>query len=88
MPCDETDTCPYPGEPGYAGALEPEHVELGELYLRYKRLGTWALPASRNITDAQHAELVHVLYELELENARLKQAHPEVRFIWDAEAGG
>jgi hypothetical protein len=83
VPCEASDTCPYPGEPGYAGALEPENVELAELWKRYKVLGTWALPASRKLTDAQHAELVHVLYELELENARLKQAHPEVRMIWD-----
>lgn len=85
MPCDLTDDCPYPGKPGYDGELDAEHEELSSLYRLYKRLGAWALDqASSRMTPAQRAELVHVLYELDVDNARLKQAYPEVRLIWDA----
>lgn len=86
MPCDDKDECPYPGEPGYAGALEPEHVELAEAYKRYSKLGSWAIePVRRGMTPAQDAELVHIIYELSLEHTRLKATYPDVRLLWDAE---
>lgn len=59
---------------------------MAELYKRYKALGAWAIePDRRALTATQDAELIYVLYELELENARLKRAYPEVRMLWDAD---
>lgn len=61
-------------------------MELAEVYKRYKLLGPWALEALRSqLSPREDQELGHLLYELELENAHLKQAHPEVRMLWDAQ---
>lgn len=60
-------------------------MELAQLYQQYKALGAWAIDQHRQALSPQlSAELVWIFYELELENTRLKQAHPEVRLLWDA----
>ena len=84
MPCDDTDECPYPGQPGYEGALELPDQEVAELFKCYKALGSWALePQLRHLMPEQAGEVIHVLYELEVENTRLKGVYPEVRMLWD-----
>lgn len=86
MPCDETDDCPYPGKPGYDGALAPENVGLAACFERYKVLGAWSLEPELNMaTPEQAAELAHIIYELECEHIRLKAQYPTVRLLWDRE---
>lgn len=86
MPCDEEDECPYPGKPGYDGALDPENVELAELFKHYKALGAWAIELElRQLSGTQAAEVTHILYEMEIENTRLKGIYPDVCMLWDPE---
>lgn len=86
MPCDETDDCPYPGKPGYDGALEPQNIEVAWAFERYRALGAWAMaPLMDGMTAAERDAFTETIYELEMENRRLRQAYPEVRLLWDTE---
>ena len=87
MPCDATDDCPVAGKPGYDGALEPENIELAEVFKRYQRLGAWVLEHEcKGYEPSQATELVFIMYEMELEHTRLKVQYPDVRLLWDHHA--
>jgi hypothetical protein len=62
-------------------------MELADTYKRMKTLGPWTLDyLDMQLTRAEAAEFVELLYGLEVVNRRLKQAYPQVRLLWDTDA--
>ena len=77
------------------GALSPENVEIAEFYMTWKTLGDWALEHIHIECGAGEAyDITKLIYELELENRRLKQQWTITddkghvtrrRMIWDSD---
>lgn len=79
-----------PGEPGGAGALDPENVEVVDYWKLYRGLGAWAVEQiDLEMSPAEAEEFIWLVYQLEVENNRLREQYSDhqkgtyLRMAWD-----
>lgn len=79
-----------PGKPGTDGALDPENLDVVDIWKLYRALGPWALEhVDYEMSPTEAEETIRLLYVLEVENNRLREEYTNrekgtgVRLAWD-----